>query len=455
MLNRFYFISLGLLTVLLVFALSSKLVLTFFILYPFFLFPYFFPTQDRSPKLDRIFLVFAGLSYIGFLIFHFSIEMIVLGILQASFAFIMILYRRHWIFQLRDAIDQKEIILRDLETFNKKFDSRMSSLQHLEKQVAGLLDLFEIAKDFGEYLSYQGITDILSKRVKPLFPFKSLTLLLVNLKPDAKEKFYRYSIDDSGVKLVEDPLLPMEQEALEKLKTNKSVMHLESRWIFPLLFDESLQSLLIVENGLPDDLAKYEVLSAFLTLQVSKIHLYESVHELAIRDSLTHVFVRRHFMERFEEELKRSLKFSIPLAVLMLDIDHFKRYNDDYGHIAGDSTLQQVADLLVQSLRKVDIVGRYGGEEFVVVIPETKQEGALEICERIRSSIARHTFTLYNTETRVTVSLGLVGYIPDPASQRPENDFSKLAFELMQKADKALYQAKEEGRNQVVLYQAG
>jgi diguanylate cyclase (GGDEF)-like protein len=194
------------------------------------------------------------------------------------------------------------------------------------------------------------------------------------------------------------------------------------------------------------------VLSAFLTLQVSKIRLYSSVKELAIRDSLTHVFVRRHFLERFAEELKRSVKFSIPLAVLMLDIDHFKRYNDEYGHIAGDATLKQVASILSLSLRKVDIVGRYGGEEFIVVIPETKKDGAIEICERIRSNIARNTFKIYNTETRVTASIGLALFEPEKMQGVSESaETEKFGYQLIQKADKALYQAKEEGRNQVVL----
>ncbi len=452
MLNRFYFLYLIFFVVPLLLILNSKIMVTFFILYPLILFPYFYPSEKRHPLIDKIFLCVSFLLLGIFIVLRFSFEIIFLGVFQLGLILAMYAYRKHWKLQLADASYQKEIVDRDLETFNKKYDSRMNSLQHLEKQVTGLLDLFEVAKEFSEFLSFDGITEILFKRVRPLFPVKTIHLLLYYEKPESTEKFIRYQIDEKGVTNNADEIRDFEQNALTKFKSSKSIIHHENLWLFPLLFDDVLSSILIVEGGHADDLAKYEVLSAFLTLQVSKIRLYNSVRELAIRDSLTHVFVRRHFLERFEEELKRSIKFSIPLAVLMLDIDHFKRYNDEYGHIAGDATLKQVADLLMESLRKVDIVGRYGGEEFIVVIPEARQEGAMEISERIRSNIARHVFKMYNSETRVTVSIGMALFTPEVSSGDETVDVTKMGFELTQKADKALYQAKEEGRNQVVLY---
>jgi len=168
---------------------------------------------------------------------------------------------------------------------------------------------------------------------------------------------------------------------------------------------------------------------------------------------LTGVFVRRHFVERFEEEVKRCIKYGHQLAVLMLDIDHFKRYNDEYGHLAGDATLKQVASLLKENLRKVDMVARYGGEEFVMLLPETKREGAFEVAERIRSAIAHHPFRIYNQETKVTVSLGVALFPDHPESHGSKLEPQFLVTELIQDADKALYQAKDEGRNRVILFQ--
>src|SRR3989338_7198282 len=136
----------------------------------------------------------------------------------------------------------------------------------------------------------------------------------------------------------------------------------------------------------------------------------------------------------------------------MLDIDHFKRYNDDFGHLVGDVTLKEVAAVIRANVRNVDIVARYGGEEFVVVIPETRQTGAQEAAERIRSAIARRSFRGFDEETKATVSIG-VSVFPDDVSGsvKGEND-GNLLFELLQHADGALYWAKEEGRNRVVLY---
>jgi diguanylate cyclase (GGDEF)-like protein len=136
----------------------------------------------------------------------------------------------------------------------------------------------------------------------------------------------------------------------------------------------------------------------------------------------------------------------------MLDIDHFKRYNDDFGHLVGDATLTEVSDLLKRNLRRVDLVGRYGGEEFVVAMPETRVANAAEVAERIRSSIARHDFLVYNVRTKVTVSQGITVFSGEVAAQTEPVDVRALAAELIREADEAMYRAKEEGRNRVCLH---
>ncbi|MSR76858.1 MAG: GGDEF domain-containing protein [Candidatus Omnitrophica bacterium] len=431
---------------------NAKISLLLFIFYPALLLPYFYFSQDTPGWLRRTYPVLTGLLGGYFLFAHFSYEILALVFMQILLGVGFFFYERDWNYLLIRETEQKESMQKELGSMSQKYDSRLASLHHLEKQVTGLLDLFEVAKEFSEYLSFEGIAEILFKRVKPLFPFQQLELLIVQDELSTSEKALRFLITPEGVTLSEDPVSDKEKAWLEKLKENKSMIQADLQWVFPLLAEEHFSSLLMIEGGHPDDLTKFEVLSAFLNLQVAKIRLYNSVKELSIRDSLTHVFVRRHFLERFEEELKRAVKYSIPLVVLMLDIDLFKRYNDDYGHIAGDATLQQVSSMICQSLRKVDIISRYGGEEFAVVIPETRKDGALEISERIRSNIARNMFKIYNTETRVTVSIGLALYAPDGNQKNETIDYPQLAFELIQNADNALYRAKEEGRNRVVLY---
>ncbi|MDP3919746.1 MAG: GGDEF domain-containing protein, partial [Candidatus Omnitrophota bacterium] len=139
-------------------------------------------------------------------------------------------------------------------------------------------------------------------------------------------------------------------------------------------------------------------------------------------------------------------------SLLMLDIDHFKRYNDEFGHLVGDATLREVASVLRSSLRKVDIVGRYGGEEFIMVLPETGVQGAYDVAERIRSRIARHNFKVYDVSTRVTVSLGIAVFPEDVPVEASASYDPEMLLEIIRRADQALYRAKEEGRNRVIRF---
>lgn len=455
MLTRYFLSILLLYAAVLLFIEHTQLALTFYVLFPVFLIPYFYACEDGRQAKSRIILFLNALLYVFYLWRYFSWEMLFLGGGLILFYGAVASYQSVWKENLRSQELLNLNTSRELESTQAKYHARLESLQHLEKQVSGLLDLFEVARDFSEYLSYGGIASILQKRVRPHFPFLKMHLVVVPKKQEGVEQILRFSITPEQVKQSDSPLSDQEYQILEQVKNTRAFIQREMQWIFPLLIDAPFSSYMVVEGTQAEDLAKFEVLSAFLTLQVKKIRLYEGVKELAIRDGLTGVFVRRYFVERFEEELRRSIKQALPLAVLMLDIDHFKRYNDDHGHLAGDATLKQVAEILLRSLRKVDIVARYGGEEFIVLIPETRREGALEVSERIRSHIARDPFKIYNTMTRMTVSIGVAIFSQKTQTELPQtnDDIRELTFKLIQHADKALYQAKEKGRNRVILYQ--
>ncbi|OGW80593.1 MAG: hypothetical protein A2Z83_06650 [Omnitrophica bacterium GWA2_52_8] len=362
-------------------------------------------------------------------------------------------YQRRWESGLRDEEHFYNKAKNELQQMEEKFTARMESLRHLENQVAGLLDLFESAKDFSECLNFDKLVEILQKKVQPQIPFDSLKLIVFDRSDEGKSHLEKHLITGQKVISGEVDLLEDEMKEIENARTNKKLVEEGGRWTFPLFADERLVACVIVSGAAANDLAKFEVLSAFLALQVKKIQLYLMVRELSIRDSLTGLFIRRHFMERFEEEMMRSRKFRLPLSLLMLDIDHFKRYNDDHGHLAGDATLKQVASLLRQNLRKVDILARYGGEEFIIVIPEAQRKGALEVAERIRSNIARHDFKTYHHSNKVTVSIGIALYPDDIKPEEQDFDIAGVAKKLINSADQALYLAKEEGRNRVVLFQ--
>jgi two-component system, cell cycle response regulator len=165
----------------------------------------------------------------------------------------------------------------------------------------------------------------------------------------------------------------------------------------------------------------------------------EELQIIAITDPLTDLFNRRHFMEMFPKEFVRAKRYKTNLSLCMLDIDHFKKINDTFGHVQGDEVLVQLSAILCEELRCCDFIARYGGEEFVLILPQTPIEGALVATERIRVSIMNHAFGVLHAQ-QVTASFGIAGF-PAPGIETAE--------QLLAGADKALYLAKERGRNRV------
>ncbi|MDD5633778.1 MAG: diguanylate cyclase [Candidatus Omnitrophica bacterium] len=161
---------------------------------------------------------------------------------------------------------------------------------------------------------------------------------------------------------------------------------------------------------------------------------------LSILDGLTEVFNHRYFHEIIVREMKRAERYAHPLSVLMIDIDDFKKYNDTYGHLAGDRALKKATHVFNTYLRNVDMIFRYGGEEFTILLPETDKVEAVNVAERIRQKVEETRFELDEPQTaKITVSIGVVCFPEDATEKEP----------LLQKVDKALYQAKKSGKNRV------
>lgn len=184
---------------------------------------------------------------------------------------------------------------------------------------------------------------------------------------------------------------------------------------------------------------KYDILLQQFSLGVKRAVLYQQVQELSVSDSLTQVSNRRYLLARLKEEIHRSARFRYNFSFLMLDIDFFKQVNDKYGHLVGDAVLREAAKVIRESVRQMDLVGRYGGEEFGVVLPETDKKQAAFAAERIRRALEEKRIRAYDEELKVTASIGSATY-PDHAKSIPE---------MIEIADQALYRAKEQGRNRV------
>jgi diguanylate cyclase (GGDEF)-like protein len=171
-------------------------------------------------------------------------------------------------------------------------------------------------------------------------------------------------------------------------------------------------------------------------------HIAHMLEKQAHTDPLTGLANRRHFFEVAEAELARSRRYETPLSLLMVDIDHFKEVNDAHGHRAGDRVLQQLAKTCLEVLRNVDVVGRVGGEEFAILLPETDVGGAVEVAERLRTAIEAVGIPREEgVPLRVTVSVGVSSLAGNANLDT-----------LMSEADDALYDAKHRGRNRVRLF---
>jgi diguanylate cyclase (GGDEF)-like protein len=214
----------------------------------------------------------------------------------------------------------------------------------------------------------------------------------------------------------------------------------------------------VVVTGAEDKDSRYRALDAgaadFLTKPVDQVELLvrsrnmlklrgfaRDLYRMATTDEMTALANRRHFMARLEEEAARTRRHSVhPLSLAILDVDFFKKVNDGYGHAAGDDVLRTIAAGARDLFRKIDTIGRLGGEEFAILMPMTKLDEAAIVCERYRQKVANQPIDIGDRTLSVTISIGI--------SEMKEGE---NAASLLARADRALYRAKDAGRNQVVL----
>lgn len=190
-----------------------------------------------------------------------------------------------------------------------------------------------------------------------------------------------------------------------------------------------------------NDLEELKVFVSGMSLALKNALTHTQLQELAANDPLTNIFNRRFGMIRLQEEYSRALRLEQPLGVLMADIDFFKKVNDTYGHLVGDKVLIHIAQIAKQSMREGDIIIRYGGEEFIAILPGASREDTLLVAEKFRRTVEETVVHHFEQEIRVTISIGVSSY--------PYNDIEN-ATELIELADKGLYKAKESGRNIVI-----
>ncbi|MFA5005138.1 MAG: GGDEF domain-containing protein [Candidatus Omnitrophota bacterium] len=310
------------------------------------------------------------------------------------------------------------------KALNKKFALRQKEISNLEQKLAALSKNNQILKkdnqayqnNFDDTVALYDLTKDICRTLDESRIFKVFKENLEDYTSIKQCQFIR--LDEPLDKYKEQVLIPLESA--------------HSRLI----------GYLAVEEIRPEDKDKFAILTQQFIVGIRRALLYQKVQELTITDSLTQVYNRRYFLERFHEELERSHKNNLKLSFLMLDVDNFKKYNDRYGHLVGDAILRQVAKAIRDTVRQIDFIGRYGGEEISIVLAETDRQQASFVAERIRRAISDSRFLVYDENLSVTISIG-ISIFPEHSLKVPQ---------LIEKADQALYQAKETGKNKVCFY---
>jgi diguanylate cyclase (GGDEF)-like protein len=205
----------------------------------------------------------------------------------------------------------------------------------------------------------------------------------------------------------------------------------------PLYSGDVLVAYLTIASPQPIDETRKGEIRALLAPLTASLHASRN-WEIAVTDELSGLFSRRYFETRFSEEWARHRRYGAPLTVALFDLDHFKRLNDTYGHGAGDTAIRRFGGILSAAVRSTDLPCRYGGEEFAVLFPETGARAALGVADRVRRAVEREPFSKDGRPFRVTVSAGIAD---------TEGLSSEDRAELLVRADKALYYAKDTGRN--------
>ena len=311
---------------------------------------------------------------------------------------------------LKNKIARRNSVVLDefasLENKFKELSAREGQLKQenvrREEDLVRISNIYEVAKDISEFLEDTKIFLSFKKGLAKFVHFQECEYLA---KLDSRENFSGFEIITLQADTDHYGYLAMKGLRLEEKET-------------------------------------LDILIAQFIASLKRAHLYQRVQELSITDSLTKISTRKYCLDRLAEELQRSKELDLSLSFLMIDLDNFKTFNDRYGHLVGDVILKTIAEIIKSSCREIDLIGRFGGEEFMVILPMTPPEGALFAAERIRRFVESTPVRAFDEQLNVTISVGISNFPHD----------SKTIQGLIDKADIALYHSKNSGKNNVTTY---
>ncbi len=356
-----------------------------------------------------------------------------------------------------DHFDQETIDLLMLFSTQASMALQNARLYSLERRRALQLEAINaIAKQTTAVLDLKELLSKVCSLIRNAFPVSHVSVLL----KEEDEIILRAHYGDLTPRIPEGGKLSVNAGLWGRaLKSGKTVIENDiriaqdyvgffvetaSRMCIPLLsFGQTLGVLVLDSSQLnafqSNDVQSLESVADICSNAIQNAHYVDRVKQLAYLDGLTGIFNRRYFEMRIVEEIERARRFDTSMAIIMIDIDQFKRLNDEFGHLLGDEVLRQVSSILHQQLRKFDVVCRYGGEEFAILLSQTNAQHAFGIAEKLRRQV--ETWQFPGVPRPVTISAGAASY-PDHGTTRDD---------LVKAADAGLYAAKLAGRNRVLL----
>jgi diguanylate cyclase (GGDEF)-like protein len=343
-----------------------------------------------------------------------------------------------------DNLEEKKTLLKEELKQNQLLTSS------LEKKVEKIKMLNEVIYNFSSSLELDACLEVIMRTSQKIFGGDRCFLWRVDGRELTLKKsvggerkeggfFEKWVLEKKTPLIVSDP----SRDFRFPLKKGENFSLIS----VPIVVNKEIFSLLRIDRDekkafTQEDLRTLVILGNLASLMIENILLYQQTQILAITDGLTGLYLYAYFFERLNYDLKRARENKTNLSLLMIEIDDFKKCNDTYGHLAGDRVLKELADIFRKNVRHVDLICRYGGDEFAVIMPETDKKGAEITGERIRSYIGRHPFIFENQKIKLTVSVGVSSY-PEDASRSQE---------LIDRADQAMYLAKSLGKNKVQLF---
>jgi diguanylate cyclase (GGDEF)-like protein len=351
-------------------------------------------------------------------------------------------------------ITEHKQIQENLKIANVQLTNWVRELQERNREI---ILLGKMSKVLQSCSSLEEAHQVITGLVQPLFPEFFGALFIINSENNSIEfvaswgdEKFKHQLSSSHNecllrKCENCYLIQLNNRELSHHQVNQCQWNSET-FCIPIVAQDKLLGILHLCANKPGqfNVAKQQLaltVAENISLTLANLKLYEELQQQSIRDPLTGLYNRRYLEEYLEREIQRSMRNSLSLAVIMIDVDHFKHFNDKFGHEAGDTVLRELGNFLQKEFRGSDVVCRYGGEEFTIILPEISKQNAFNRAEKVRKGVKRLNIQHWsNRLNAITISLGVACF--------PENGLTGTA--LMQAADEALYSAKQLGRDRVV-----